>query len=163
MCLAALKRTAGRTLVDPEFFDRLARRVATEHDGVSREFAERIADQTLAFVGAAAVNDGPPLRPGRLVNLGWHEFLLFTREYDEVCRSLGRFVHHVPDAPAGLVRAVGAADELARTAAAIDAAGYVVDPDLWAPSADKCGSCHEEGNCSGSGKDGNENTETRKQ
>ncbi|MBM7772940.1 hypothetical protein JOD54_003144 [Actinokineospora baliensis] len=32
---------------------------------------------------------------------------------------------------------------------------------LW-PLRAQCGQCHEDGNCSNSGKDGNENSDTRK-
>ena len=35
--------------------------------------------------------------PSQAVDVAWHEFILFTREYDAFCRaSLGRYLHHVP-------------------------------------------------------------------
>lgn len=35
--------------------------------------------------------------PSQAVDDAWHEFLLFTRNYDSFCqRALGRFLHHVP-------------------------------------------------------------------
>lgn len=38
------------------------------------------------------------LSPSLLVDLGWHEFILFTKVYQEFChQKLGRFIHHVPD------------------------------------------------------------------
>ena len=57
------------------------------------------------------------------------------------CRqAVGRFVHHVPtsedEEPAG-----GAAAARERTLAAIRAAGYTVDPELWGEAAD-CNQCH---------------------
>jgi hypothetical protein len=35
--------------------------------------------------------------PSQAVDLAWHEFILFTRQYQTFChRALGRFVHHTP-------------------------------------------------------------------
>lgn len=35
--------------------------------------------------------------PSQVVDDAWHEFILFTRNYDSFCRNgLGRFLHHVP-------------------------------------------------------------------
>lgn len=35
--------------------------------------------------------------PSQVVDAAWHEFILFTREYQRFCRnSLGRFLHHTP-------------------------------------------------------------------
>ncbi len=38
------------------------------------------------------------LTPSLLVDLGWHEFILFTKSYERFCLTeLGRFIHHEPD------------------------------------------------------------------
>jgi len=35
--------------------------------------------------------------PSEAVDIAWHEFLLFTKEYQEFCnRGMGRFLHHTP-------------------------------------------------------------------
>lgn len=35
--------------------------------------------------------------PSQVVDVAWHEFILFTRNYQNFCRSaLGRFLHHTP-------------------------------------------------------------------
>lgn len=35
--------------------------------------------------------------PSQVVDVAWHEFILFTRAYKEFCdRGLGRFLHHTP-------------------------------------------------------------------
>lgn len=35
--------------------------------------------------------------PSQVVDVAWHEFILFTREYRQFCsRGLGRFLHHTP-------------------------------------------------------------------
>lgn len=149
----------GRDLVDVELFGRLAARVTAEHPDVDRDRAERIIDQALAFLAAAAANPGEGLSPSKLVDLGWHQLILSTKDYAALCDRLGGgFIHHVPDDAPGGKPAPGG---VGRTIKAIEAAGYVVDRDLW-PLKAKCGSCHEDGNCSNSGSDGNENSETRK-
>lgn len=38
------------------------------------------------------------LTPSKLVDLAWHEFILFTKLYHHFCSDkLGRFIHHTPD------------------------------------------------------------------
>jgi len=35
--------------------------------------------------------------PSQVVDVAWHEFILFTRQYDEFCKkAFGRFLHHTP-------------------------------------------------------------------
>jgi len=35
--------------------------------------------------------------PSQAVDVAWHEFILFTRQYKSFCnKSLGRFLHHIP-------------------------------------------------------------------
>jgi hypothetical protein len=35
--------------------------------------------------------------PSQVVDDAWHEFILFTRQYDQFCRNaFGRFLHHTP-------------------------------------------------------------------
>ncbi|SFC20377.1 glycine-rich domain-containing protein [Pseudoalteromonas denitrificans] len=35
--------------------------------------------------------------PSQIVDVAWHEFILFTREYDKFCsKAFGYFVHHTP-------------------------------------------------------------------
>lgn len=37
------------------------------------------------------------LSPSLIVDLAWHEFILFTRHYHEFCKThFGRFIHHTP-------------------------------------------------------------------
>lgn len=35
--------------------------------------------------------------PSHVVDVAWHEFILYTRDYQQFCeRGFGRFLHHVP-------------------------------------------------------------------
>ncbi|MEV6906663.1 hypothetical protein [Amycolatopsis sp. NPDC051071] len=54
-------------------------------------------DQALAFLAACARNTGTRLAPSDPVGIGWHTFVLHTRDYADFCaRIAGRFLHHVP-------------------------------------------------------------------
>lgn len=134
----------GQSLVQPALFDTLVTRMVREH-GHDHHMAARIMDQALAFLAACAHNHGDPLAPSEAVDVGWHTFLLHTREYREFChRIAGRFLDHVPTED-GDPAAHGdmARDTLARTVAAIDTAGYRVDADLWPQhNALQCTGCH---------------------
>lgn len=136
MILKRRPRTqTGRDLIDPALFDRLCRRIVLDYECDERR-AARILDQALAFLAACA-SARKPLAPSPEVDLGWHTFLLYTREYADFCdRVAGRFIHHRPDddptAPVG-------AEPPAVTAGAIGALGFEVDLELWAvPSHPDC-------------------------
>jgi hypothetical protein len=118
----------GRELIDPALFERLCRRIVLDH-GRDERTAARIMDQALAFLAACA-SAPRPLAPSAEVDLGWHAFLLYTREYADFCeRVAGRFIHHRPDDdPTASVDA----DPPAATAAIIGRLGFQVDLALWA-------------------------------
>lgn len=87
----------GYTLIDPALFDRLTRRIASEHPDLTDGMPRRILDQALAFLGTSATAT-QPLGPSELVDIGWHTFILYTVDYAAFCdRVAGRFIHHVPD------------------------------------------------------------------
>ncbi|WP_285100913.1 hypothetical protein [Promicromonospora sp. MEB111] len=134
----------GRSLVDPELFQKLTERVSTEHDH-DLGIAARIVDQALAFLGTTATHQGRPLSPSDEVDPGWHEFILHTVDYAAFCDQVaGRFLHHVPTDPQDpSAHGEGAHESLQYTVDAIATAGFWVDPDLW-PSAEagKCSQCH---------------------
>lgn len=135
-------RIAGSTLVTPTVFDRLVRRIVID-DRIAHPLADRIVDQALAFLGACARNIGASLAPSELVDIGWHAFLLHTRDYVAFCdRLAGRFLHHVP-VDADPHTGATARQAIRRTVAAISEAGYVIDHDLWfRANAGDCTGCH---------------------
>ncbi|MYS91463.1 hypothetical protein GTY47_17800 [Streptomyces sp. SID5464] len=126
------------TLVDPEVTNRLALRITTDHPDIGGATARRIIGQAAAFVAASGQQPGQSLAPSKLVDIGWHAFILHTLDYADFCQQVvGQFVHHVPTAKAP----GGSAETRQRTLAAITAAGYTIDHDLWGSSAD-CNQCH---------------------
>ncbi|MEV6899773.1 hypothetical protein [Amycolatopsis sp. NPDC051372] len=144
MTAVVTERASGRSLISDELFATLVRRVVAE-DHLDQRLAERTVDQALAYLGACAGNSGGLLAPSEQVDLGWHAFLLYTRDYALFCDQVaGRFIHHVPtepgdpDATGETARAV-----LSRTVRAIEAAGFAVDHELWpcAPVS-TCTGCH---------------------
>ncbi|MFD5862622.1 glycine-rich domain-containing protein [Streptomyces chartreusis] len=141
----ALERPVGTTdpitLVDPKVMSRLVRRITTDHPEISAETARRIVGQAAAFIAASGQRPSRGLVPSELVDHGWHAFILHTVDYADFCeRVAGRFVHHVPT-DEGEQTPGGAAAARERTMAAIAAAGYAVDAELWHSTAD-CNQCH---------------------
>ncbi|GAA0606544.1 hypothetical protein GCM10010174_24420 [Kutzneria viridogrisea] len=130
----------GRALVSHELFTKLAKRIAAD-GGMGFREAESIMSEALAFLAACAVNTGEPLSPSNAVDLGWHTFILHTRDYAEFCdRVAGHFIHHVPDdepAPSDGDSFI----LMNRAVQAIRAAGYTTDDALWFDDA-KCTQCH---------------------
>lgn len=64
--------------------------------GLLRQEAENLYTDMLRFMFLCGTV-GKTLAPSERIDLAWHEFLLFTREYQRFCRSMfGFFVHHNP-------------------------------------------------------------------
>ena len=62
--------------------------------GCTREQAEQTMDATVDFLCRAA---GNPTVPTPQEDRGWHNFLLFQREYEAFCiQNFGRVIYHSP-------------------------------------------------------------------
>lgn len=133
--------TTGRSLIDPTVFDRLTARVVKDH-GLPLELAQRIVDQTGAFLKACADNPGTSLAPSMTVDLGWHAFILHTTDYAHFCQQIaGRFIHHEPTKPEDDGTDDGP-EILAVTTDAIQRAGMILDVKLWPGGSVDCTQCH---------------------
>jgi hypothetical protein len=102
-------------------------------------------DQALAFLGACARDHDEPLAPSELVDIGWHAFVLCTQDYAQFCDQIaGRFIHHTPtDENDPTASGPAAHATVARTVTAIEAAGFIVDRELWQFGAvADCTGCH---------------------
>lgn len=117
-----------RELITPEQFLDVASTVQRNNDGMAANVAEAITEEALKFVVACSTARRARLKPSRVVDEGWHALILHTTIYAELCRSLHHFVHHVPERPDVTRHDAGA---LARTQAAIKAAGYDPNPAMW--------------------------------
>ncbi|MER6171384.1 hypothetical protein [Streptosporangium sp. NPDC001681] len=130
-----------RTLIPDQLFGYLTDRVAREED-IPQQTAEQIVEQALAFLVACGRNSDVRLFPSKLVDVGWHTFILYTRPYAEFCQKVaGRFIHHVPTdipehAPPDRVAAIGVTVETMR------ATGLPVVPELWTLKTE-CSQCYQ--------------------
>jgi hypothetical protein len=136
-------RSGLALLDDVSVFNRIADRIAKEHDDVDRHTAARVLDQAIIFVAVAGKHPGKALSPSSLVDKGWDTFILYTIEYAAFCqRVCGRYVHHTPnDGLAVNATAINPAE----TAELIRREGYWVHDDLWyGPGSAKanCTNCY---------------------
>lgn len=84
-------------LVSTTLWDRLVARVVKDH-GFDEDTATAVIDGALGFLQLCASHPGTQFSPSEMVDLGWHTFILHTRDYHEFCmRHAGRFIHHDPD------------------------------------------------------------------
>ncbi|RJQ89707.1 glycine-rich domain-containing protein [Amycolatopsis panacis] len=137
----AVEDLTGQGLVSEDLFNRLVSRIAKEH-AKPCELAVRIMDQALAFLATCA-HATEPLAPSDTVDIGWHTFILYTREYAAFCdRVAGRFIHHEP-ADTGVIPVNRTpVDSMSATMKVMRKAGFAVDLPLWTASA-KCNQCRE--------------------
>ncbi|MFD2419323.1 glycine-rich domain-containing protein [Amycolatopsis pigmentata] len=132
----------GRSLLDGDLFDRLTARVAAD-ERLSSDLAVRIVDQALAFLAACATDHDEPFAPSSQVDLGWHTFILHTKDYARFCHQIaGRFLHHVPTTSSSVSPSDACATRW-RTVRAIQQAGFAVDTALWQESHADCEDCHQ--------------------
>jgi len=72
----------------------IVERLATE-GGMSFEEAETLFRDTLKFL--SLTGSGVKLSPTEKIDLGWHNFILHTKEYTNFCEDcFGQFIHHEP-------------------------------------------------------------------
>ncbi|WP_153814457.1 hypothetical protein [Streptomyces sp. SUK 48] len=149
MSAPVIEAVLGRSLVDALFFGRLSRRVARNH-GLDMTRAEEITDQALAYLATAARKPAgaPTLYMSAAVDPAWHEFMHDTFEYDRFFERHGwPKVHHQPcdGGPDGARVYPPGTEALPPTVAAIEAAGYRVEPGLWTAGTDCGDTCGDDG------------------
>jgi hypothetical protein len=71
MTITSEKTITPRGLITPRMFTRFTGRIADA--SLDNHTAERILEQTLAFLAACACNPGARLAPSRDVDKGWHD------------------------------------------------------------------------------------------
>lgn len=132
---------AGRTLISETLFNRLSRYIADDKM-IDLLAAEAVMSDALSFLAACAVNHETPLSPSAPVDIGWHAFILYTRDYAEFCeRVAGRFIHHVPTDGEKVTNGVSLT-RINQTMQAVKAAGFAIDADLWLTDG-RCSQCKD--------------------
>ncbi len=82
------RQLAHKHLLNDVLWGRLTRRIVREKN-MELSRAERIMDQTLAFLALCAEETRGEFSPSEQVDIGWHTFILYTQEYQEFCKSKG--------------------------------------------------------------------------
>ena len=80
---------------------------------------------------------GRPLTPSLVVDLAWHEWILFTRAYAKFCQTqFGRYMHHTPG---------GGSEEnvnrYQRTLELYESRFGPPNSTYWPPVSSECGAC----------------------
>ncbi|SDY81814.1 hypothetical protein SAMN05661080_04705 [Modestobacter sp. DSM 44400] len=110
-------------------------------EGITETDAAQRVIELVKYLTIATDCDQPVV-PSRAVDVAWHTFILFTRDYAAFCtETFGRFVHHQPTEPGA-----GDPDAYPRTHALLADRFGPPDPRLW-PAAGAGGDCQTEGNC----------------
>ncbi|WP_342786821.1 hypothetical protein [Streptomyces qinzhouensis] len=98
---------------------------------MERLVADAVMDQAMAFVYVIGSQRSYDLAPSRLVDPGWHAFMLHTQEYADWCQErFGFFVHHAPNSK------TRTRDLMSSVTERIRAAGFELDERLWGTAAD---------------------------
>ena len=128
-------------LISEELWIRLTERLRKDEGFPAKGFlAERIMDQALGYLKLAATLPNGSFAPSALVDLGWHTFLMYTREYQNFCRELtgGYFIHHSPNDDPSVNSACASPSE---TATVMRSLGIEVDDALWTCFDHGCSNC----------------------
>jgi hypothetical protein len=126
--------------------------------GLDEAAARLLWEDTKKFLYLAGINPGAGLAPTQALDDGWHEFLMYTKQYTDFGQTyFGRFLHHIPDdpmnPPVGRPRVIRTR-ELAEKAFGIDALSpnWALSPLLEKirrneltdeAASDPCGQCQE--------------------
>lgn len=76
----------------------IASKVAERYDHLDRRDLEQVmAGLRDYFYLCNTAGKRMVSMPSQVVDIAWHEFILFTRDYEQFCaKALGRFLHHTP-------------------------------------------------------------------
>jgi len=87
-----------RFIENYKFSPVLIRRVKEQHDYLSDADMKKVVKATRDYFYICNQAQGRMVAmPSEIVDVFWHEFLLFTREYQDFCKKgIGRFLHHTP-------------------------------------------------------------------
>jgi hypothetical protein len=76
----------------------LLRKLRARHPGLTPADVDAVARALRQFFGAHLLSGRKFVAmPSQVVDDLWHEFILYTRDYEQFCkRAFGRFMHHTP-------------------------------------------------------------------
>ncbi len=81
-----------------QFPSMLLERVRKKHDYLSDSDMQKVAHAMRDYFYICNQANGKMVAmPSEIVDVLWHEFILFTRAYEQFCQqAFGRFLHHTP-------------------------------------------------------------------
>jgi len=87
-----------RFIENYKFSPIIIKRVKAQHDYLSDKDMKKVVEATRDYFYICNQAKGKMVAmPSEIVDVFWHEFLLFTREYQAFCKKgIGRFLHHTP-------------------------------------------------------------------
>ncbi len=94
----SLRERASVTLITGYKFPPLLHRMVDKY-GWEEKHAEEVFLDTLRFLYMVGISDPDegPMAPSVKIDEMWHNFILFTQDYQEFCFTyFGRFIHHRP-------------------------------------------------------------------
>lgn len=95
--VAITKELEHQHLIPEKLWDRIVGRLKKDYH-FDEEKAELILGETLCFLKMCSDYPNHQFAPSKLIDVGWHMFLLYTRGYQEFCyRVNGGFIHHEPN------------------------------------------------------------------
>lgn len=140
----------NKSLIDEQTWEKLVSYIVKEK-GMNRPLVERIMDQALGFLKLISLCPGRTFCPSKKVDIGWHAFLMHTRDYIAFCNRInGQYIHHEPTPVEIVVAQTGGVAETVRS---MKANSIFVDDALWAGVGRDAvdGSCSANGTCGGGG------------
>lgn len=109
------KKARERHILEYEFPAPIARKVKEAYPHLTDEQVQLVIQALRDFFLISIKAKGRMVAmPSKVVDVAWHEFIVFTKAYQRFCRvGLGRFLHHTPSeamtsptvAQAGIARA----------------------------------------------------------
>jgi hypothetical protein len=81
-----------------EFSVSIKQKVSNKYPHLSNTQIDRVFDSLRSFfLISYKAKRKPVAMPSQVVDVAWHEFILFTKQYETFCkRAMGRFLHNTP-------------------------------------------------------------------
>ncbi|GEM_PF-239711 len=78
--------------------ERIGKKVKQQYPHLTQENVDQVLDGLMTyFEYCNLAGKRTVAMPSQVVDVAWHEFILFTRDYQSFCRkAFGRFLHHTP-------------------------------------------------------------------
>jgi len=80
------------------FSPAIFKRVHEKHKYLNKQGLKKVEGALRDYFYICSLANGKMVAmPSEIVDVAWHEFILFTREYEHFCKNaMGRFLHHTP-------------------------------------------------------------------